>query len=165
MKQFAIALICALTLSTVTFADGTPSWIWLNDTVDDQKAWFRYEFDSPKRLAVARLTGAADNQFTAFVNGEKVLQNDDWQQVGSVNIEKYLTAGRNVVAVRAANKGGAAGMFCRITITHENGNVSYHGTDGNWSSIGEPEPEPGWSRTGYADSAWTASKVIGPVGA
>ncbi|MFP6584533.1 MAG: cytochrome C, partial [Candidatus Hydrogenedentota bacterium] len=46
-----------------------------------------------------------------------------------------------------------------------NGNVSYHGTDGNWSSIGEPEPEPGWSRTGYADSAWTASKVIGPVGA
>lgn len=164
MRSIALAVFCGMTISAMSFGS-TPNWIWLDSTADEQKGWFRYEFESPKRLASARLTGTADNKFTAFVNGEKVLQTEDWQQVGSVNIEKYLTAGRNVVAVRAANKGGAAGMFCRITITHENGNVTYHGTDANWTATSEPEPEPGWSRTNYPDDSWQSAKLIGAVGA
>ena len=45
-----------------------------------------------------------DDAYELFVNGRKVGEGDNWRRLNSFDITKYLTPGRNTVAVKATNK-------------------------------------------------------------
>lgn len=83
----------------------------------DGIVWFRKEFDLPASWAGRDLVlhlGPIDDIDTTFVNGTKVGSKDTWDQPRDYNVPAaLLKPGRNVIAVRVLDTGGAGGMYGR----------------------------------------------------
>ena len=162
IKSLATLLVLTLASPLMAWAATTPEWIWVDEEKDDQQVWFRTTFDVDSEIASAVVAGACDNQLALFVNGERLLQSTDWGNVSIADVTKYVTTGKNAISVRAKNKEGAAGVFCRLTVTHKDGTKTKVATDGTWKS--SLDPEPGWSLVNFDDASWGGTKVIGAVG-
>ena len=154
--------MAALIMPWTAWAATAPQWIWLNEEKDGQEAFFRVEFDLDGAVASAVFASACDNEVTAFLNGDRVMKQTDWQYVGVAPAKANLRQGKNVLALHARNKEGAAGVFCRLTITGQDGKETVIVTDGTWQSA--PAGGEGWDRPGFDAAAWETPKVIGVVG-
>lgn len=162
IRSALLTCAAAILLPWLAWADTTPQWIWLNEEKDGQEAWFRTEFTVEGAVASAILAAACDNELAAFVNGERVMRSDDWGFVAVAPVKANLKPGKNVLAIQAKNSEGAAGLFCRLTITGQDGKETVMVSGADWQS--SAQGAEGWDQPGFDAAAWTAPKVIGAVG-
>lgn len=137
-------------------------WVWADTTKDDQTVFFRRAFDLAAAPTEATLYITADNFFTLSVNGREVdrsapdpKDNNVWQHVHRVNVAPLLRAGRNVLAVRAQNAGGAAGLVARLEMPGQ----ARIGTDARWRVRAGAAPT-GWEGAAFDDASWRPATAI-----
>ena len=159
-----------LPLPTATKATAAPlsaaQWIWAGIAKDNQTVYLRRKFDLQALPKSAALYITADDFFTLLINGKQVDQSQPdpkdinvWQHVHQVNVATYLTVGVNVLAVRAVNAGGAAGVVARLEMT---GQAPIE-TDARWKAFSEATPPNAWTGTAFNDADWPAALVIAPL--
>lgn len=160
MKRILLSL--CLTALAIPAMGEVPQWLWLPEVQDNQTVELRTEFELEGSIKSAIVAGSADNELIAFINGERVLQNNDWRSVGMAEVSKVLKEGPNAIAIRAKNSGGAAGAFCRLTVTHADGRETIIATNETWKATTGAVPR--FSFPNYDDSTWVTPKVFGEVG-
>ena len=157
---------------TYGVAPGMPSeakapqawWIWADETSNQQTVLFRRRFELPRIPESASIFITADDSFELFINGNlagiskpKTGDNPGWKRVHFVDIQKFLKAGDNVVAVRAFNVKDQAGLLARIDVE---GRLLFS-TDESWICSPSVAGER-WTLAGYNDSKWSAVQVLSP---
>ena len=161
MKQ-RILLVLLVVLSPVIASAADPSWIWLDEEKDEQTAWFRTTFTVEGDLESAIVAGSCDNVISVFINGERVMRHDNWENILVVPVKTTLKTGENVIAIEGKNNEGSTAAFCRLTLTYANGKEDYVVTDGSWKAAATAAEN--WATAGFDASAWKNAKVVGAVG-
>lgn len=180
-KHTSLVVACLLVIGALSFiwrAQAQPakgksvsSWIWLEkEAAPSQTVYFRKEFLLKQRITSARLCGTCDNQMTVYVNGKEVLASDSWETpvVRDVTdqlrtaVGKGQTPARNVIAVKAQNSGGPAGLVLRLAVEGGKQKPTVIGTDGSWRA--SETAAAGWKEVDFNDAAWTPAVVVGKLG-
>src|SRR5690606_13749771 len=109
----------------------------------------------------------ADNGYELWVNGRRVggdrgIDSDVWSGVERFAIEKLLLVGANVIAVRAENLGGPAGLLAAAKIELEDGRRIEIATDASW--LVSTDSPRGFTEADHDDSLWRPAAVLGPNG-
>jgi len=95
-------------------------WIWSDLQATDAPgaspahAWFTASFNLDTPPAVAQLGLSADNHATVWLNGTRIAHTDEWTEPLVADVAADLVAGRNVLAIEAANDGGPAGLLAFV---------------------------------------------------
>ncbi|MBC8096762.1 MAG: hypothetical protein H7Y43_13215 [Akkermansiaceae bacterium] len=141
------------------------SWIWAAKTFDGQTCQFWRAFDVPPNAKVinARLILTADNEFTFFLDGRELGHGADWRELFDYNLIQLLPPGRHVLAVKALNPTGFAGMLCGLRIDLADGRHIEIKSDENWRLV--PEEAKSWKEMTRPSAAWRAATVVGVLGA
>ncbi len=154
-----------------TWPEGLGRWVWFpeGEPAKDAPAEFRYfrrTFELPKGqgqpIPLARLMVAADDRFTAWVNGKKVGAGGGYSPE-PLNVTSALREGINVVAIRAQNvpapvPKNPAGLLAAF----EAGKAVRFGTDPRWRA--SREEAPGWRDPEFDDQAWAMAAELGAAG-
>ncbi len=159
------ALALAQNLSTPGW--GSAAWVWdqadANQTTQtNAPRYLRRSFLLSGKPEKAELWITADNQYTAYVNGQKVGSDDEWQTIEKYSVAKHLVPGKNVLAIEAHNQGGPAGVLARLHVQTVDGKEQVIGTDAQTriSQVSAKE----WLRIDFDDRAWSEAVVLGDVG-
>ncbi|HEX6355015.1 family 78 glycoside hydrolase catalytic domain [Actinophytocola sp.] len=156
---------------------GGASWIWSPDaTPSDAPAgprWFRRTADLPAGRTVTRalLVATADDDFTLYVDGERVLhspeQVDGWKIGRFTDVTRRIQGSRLTLAAVATNRGNVAvnpgGLLVRLVLDLDDGTQHQVVTDGEWR-VADAE-HPGWQQPDFDDSAWSRATVLASYGA
>ncbi|MCW3060334.1 MAG: inverting alpha-L-rhamnosidase, partial [Capsulimonas sp.] len=151
-------------------------WIWFPDSGQPSNAaplggrFFRVSVSLPagRPIKRAQFVGTADNEFTLYVNGQKVGGGDNWKRVQTIDVAKLLRGGRNDLAVKAVNASdntqpSPAGFLGALKIEYQDGGAPTVVTsNANWKS--SDTESVGWSGDGYDDSAWRMAIDLGADG-
>ncbi len=142
-----------------------PEWIWHKGhgtPTNNEVRFFRKTFvveGSPKH---AVLGIAADDEADVWVNGKREMTVTGWKNATYADIGKKLKSGENVIAVRAKNLNGDAGVLAYIEIGAGR-NKKLVVSDTTWMSA--VENPTGWEKPGYkADGSWTPAISRGKLG-
>src|SRR5687768_3559166 len=97
----------------------TANWVWSDEgdplaSAPAGSRYFRRVLTLEMVPAKAELSITADNGFVAWLNGTRVGEGDQWQQMYRFDVAKHLRAGKNVLAVEARNDGGPAGLVAKL---------------------------------------------------
>lgn len=145
---------------------GTPTavWIWKStQPVENEKVFFRREFQLPADVASAAVTVICDDEHRLFVNGVDLGTGSDWTIPRSYEVLAHLKpGGRNVIAVESGNKKGAAGMALRFRVTLKDGKKLHIVSDSNWLCGGEPQD--GWQNLDFPAPSWPKAVVVAKMG-
>ena len=132
-------LSLALPVLAAALAFLTPSrsaaqdWIWSGGAVGENDVrFFRKTFRVSEAPAKAVLAFSCDNKAIAYLDGKAVADNDNWGEATVVDLAKLLKAGDHVLAVRAENQGGAAGLIARLELTLGGGRKELVQSDTSW---------------------------------
>lgn len=137
-------------ISNAVFDQGpTANWIWGADS--KQNYVLQSKFTGPAKIT--RLKAAADNSCTVWINGTKVLGNDDWAAATEVDVTSHVKAGENLIQAQVTNEGGPAAFILKLALTGENGQTQYVVTDASWKSAAKLDS------TEFADV-----RVVGKLG-
>ena len=121
-----------------------PAWIWAATVGDHQSVYLRKTLTLTALPTKPILYVTADNYFAAYINGHKVGQRNAglnaWSHVIRVSAKKYLHKGTNIIAVRATNDGGPAGVI--LELLNDNGTLIK--TDGTWKLLPLPPQNNLW---------------------
>jgi hypothetical protein len=148
------------------------SWIWLGASAQpSQTVYFRKEIDLKYRVVSAKLYGACDNQMTVYINGKEVIASDNWESpVFREVTDRFASPAktdspvRNVIAVKAHNSDGPAGLLLKIVVQHPKGGESFTlVTDASWR-VTDQEVK-GWKDVGFDAGAWRPATVVAKLGA
>ncbi len=157
-----LRLVFTSIIFTVAHAPAAPLWIWAPGKVEDKPVFFRHSFDLNAVPPEGRLQLTCDNLAEVFINGTAVGKITEWQEPLAVKIAPHLKPGRNVIAVKARNEGGVAGLVARVD-AGANGTPTLTETTAAWkSSLSGPA---GWEKPGFDDASWTASTAVATLGA
>lgn len=152
-----------------------PKWIWnrkeSNIESPTGKMFFRKSFHLESVPEVARLVACADDSFTLYINGKKMVSGSDHKKPEYTAIESALQTGRNVVAVEAVNgsdKANPAGLMVYLilrdapTETRSSETVgSDLATDSSW--IWSSSEYPDWEKPDFNTEAWAQSIELGSL--
>ncbi len=139
-----------------------PHWIW-SGASDGERASFRHAFEVSGDVALASLHTAADNHCEVWLNGKRVLKNDDWAGPSRADVKDALRAGRNQLAVHAWNDGGPAALALRLWIRGSDEQDTVVVSDGSWRAIAAQGAD-GWRDGSFDDSSWGTATDLGEVG-
>ena len=151
-------------------------WIWfggdageLSGAVDQPwpvgMRYFRKSVDMPAGFAAqqARLALTADDEWTLWVNGEKLGQGNRWQQVQAFDVKARLKPGRNMLAVEVKNTSPSpAGLIVSLDIAPQNGPALRVISDASWKSAATASTN--WQSADFDDAAWQNARVLGALG-
>lgn len=150
-------------------------WIWFPEgspaqDAPTEKRFFRKTFTLPpgKSITRARLFAAADDWFTARLNGEILGSAGDWRNGKRFdNLARLLKPGANLLTITAENKPAnvpknPAGLLAQLEIESSNGEKVKHVTDASWRC--QKSQAPGWDATGFDDFSWSSASVLGRFG-
>jgi putative heme-binding domain-containing protein len=157
------SLVCLLAVP-FSFADSEPApqWIWLAEAKPKQQAFFRKEFELPGGVKSAKLYAACDNECTVWIDGKEVLKHNEWSSPVHVDVAAAaLGNGKHVLAVRARNTEGPAGLVVRLAI-ETGGKPIQIVSDGSWKSSDRQARD--WQKVGGNVERWQASKVVAKLG-
>ncbi|HTN77342.1 MAG TPA: hypothetical protein VL096_18915, partial [Pirellulaceae bacterium] len=94
-----------------------PNWIWAAGAPKaNQTICFRKVIEIPAKVKSVTVTAACDNVMSLFVNGQKLVEHQTWEQAFKEDITKKVTEGRNIIGIRGINQDGAAALIAKITI-------------------------------------------------
>ena len=118
-------------VSNEVFNQGTVAqWIWGAD--QKQNYVLQTKFSGP--VKVARLKAVADNVCTIWINGKKVLKNENWMAATEADVTQFVTAGENVLQAEVTNSDGPAAFLLKLALVGEDGKASYVVSDASWKS-------------------------------
>ncbi|NND99104.1 MAG: c-type cytochrome [Pirellulaceae bacterium] len=137
-------------------------WIWDAAAETSELARLRKSFQIDGEIKSASVAATADNAFTLYLNGKKVLQGDRWENLNFADVTKRVKSGENVLAVEARNEGGPAGFVLRLAVTAVDGKQTFVVTDDSWRSSTAADGD--WQSAKVDDAKWSKAKVIGSVG-
>lgn len=140
-----------------------PTWVWGKDQIKTQ--FVRTTFNTPANLESARITATCDNALTLWINGKEVAKSNEWSNPVDVNVLANLAkTGKNVIAIKAENQDGAAGVIAKLVLTSKGGarEIVMTGNDG-WK-LSETEASD-WQAVAFDDSAWQQPEKIAALGA
>ncbi|HEX3727062.1 MAG TPA: DUF4038 domain-containing protein [Pirellulales bacterium] len=149
-------------------------WIWFpeGNPADDAPAgarFFRRAFEIPAGKAIARaeLRAGADDKLVAYLNGQSLGAQSGWVVPKSWTVEHRLTAGRNVLAIRAENNRVAAGknpagLLCRLEVEFADGTTMAIDSDAAWRAS-DQEIEH-WQEVAFDDQAWSPAARVAEYG-
>jgi hypothetical protein len=130
-------------------------WIWgAANAGENDRYVFRKEFEVEGRLTSAVLVATGDNQITVFLNGRKVLEDEDWESPGRANVRRHINSGTNTLIVEGANAGGPAGVALKLVLTTRDGQTSAIVTDNSWTAARSRDA-----------AEWAAVHTLGKMGA
>ncbi|HEV8541665.1 MAG TPA: heme-binding protein, partial [Verrucomicrobiae bacterium] len=136
----------------------TPNWIWHPNT-NSSTVYFRKSFRIPPRTWNARLTFSADDQGEVFLNGVPVARCIDWRNPSRSEVSVRLNQGENVIAVKAENRTGSAGLLVHLNVGGQTNIVS----DTTW--LASTNEESGWANLNFVAANWTHAISLGEHGA
>ncbi len=142
-------------------------WIWSPAQTQEKKVpagavYFRKSFPV-NQIESAEVKIACDNAYELYVNGRKAGEGADWHTLNSHDIAKYLTPGRNTVAVKAiVNAEGSAGLTASILVKEVGNTYQAYNSDGTWRTSLQEFPQ--WTKHFFNDSQWLPARIIGPFG-
>lgn len=151
-------------------AEGPPgfdgaSWVWSADELPESR-WFRYATTVPTNISRALLVATADDDFTLYLDGERVLhapeQVDGWRVGRFVDVTTRIQGPQLTFAAVATNRGGPAGLLLRLILELDDGSRHEVVTGDGWR-VASTE-QPGWERPDFDDSAWSPATVLAPYG-
>ncbi len=144
-------------------------WVWYPEGSPQVSApvaerYFKrvVEVDAGRELVSARAALTADNSFKLLVNGEQVLEGDNFNIIQESNIKRYMQVGENVIEVAAANVGDGdnpAGLIAAIELRYKDGSSEMIYTDSSWQAgLGrESELKPVVELGEFAMGPWRLS--------
>ncbi|MEE3373354.1 MAG: HEAT repeat domain-containing protein [Planctomycetota bacterium] len=140
-----------------------PRVIWSSTAQrKDDAAWFAREFNLPRGVRRGELIITCDNEFIAYVNGNRVATSSDWTKPLRVALDDVLQPGSNVVAIEARNQGGPAGLIASIEWTLPSGQRAGIATNPTWQF--SRQPPANWIVRGTSTGTWSLSvDVTGPT--
>ncbi|MEP6668807.1 MAG: c-type cytochrome [Chthoniobacter sp.] len=153
--QIVAALLCALFSPLALRAE--PQWIWSQKrAVDKEKEIFRQKFTVVGEIKSATLALTCDNAATATLNGQKVLENPDWDQPSRAEVAKSLHPGENELVIEGRNNTGAAALLASLTIVTADGKKQLVETGPDWETAkpGTTEFHPVVIIAKYGDKPW-----------
>ncbi len=141
-------------LLLVTTASAAPEWIWLSKKAEPKQAvTFRHSFDLPHNAHFASLRFTCDNGAKAYLNGQLVATNPDWQKPTEADVGKHLKPGEtNELRFEATNKGGSAALIAQLTVRLASKKELLIESNGQWQA----------ATTGT--DAWQPAVVVGKYG-
>ncbi|MFE1931501.1 alpha-L-rhamnosidase [Streptomyces sp. NPDC059474] len=161
-------------LTTPPALDGA-SWIWFpeGDPATEAPAatrWFRATVQATGTVRRARLVVAADDGFTAHVNGTEVAAREAlgvlkaWSHPATVDVTEFLYQGAATLAISATNaEKGPAGLLATLELTTEDGTTTHHHTDATWRTT-DAKPPAAWPDRDFDDSGWATAKKLAAWG-
>jgi hypothetical protein len=97
----------------------------------------------------------ADDSYELYVNGTLVGTDAAWNKAEKYSV--FLQPGKNVVAIKATNAGGATGLLAEVCHNDE-----WVETDTTWKI--STTNVAGWNTTTFDDSKWVKATVVSPYG-
>jgi alpha-L-rhamnosidase len=149
-------------------------WIWFPEgnpaaNAPSGERYFRRIVNLPADVGIQRATLVltVDDQFTLFVNGEEVGkssgQTDAWRELKTFDLKpRRLRTGPNVIAVRAFNTAGAAGLLAKLDLACNPGPQISAVSDKSWK-VADVAAD-GWNAVAFDDAAWKPAKEIAKLG-
>jgi len=118
------------------------SWIWGDSAsegklpVANETISIRQSFTLAGAVKRAAAVITCDNEYTLFINGNKVSESQDWKQVSPISMEHFLLEKKiNDILVIAKNAGtepNLAGLFMDIRIVMDDGTEQRISTNDRW---------------------------------
>ena len=128
-------------------------------SVEDKRAkktfsvfYLRRSFTLKARPEQAFLQFTADDAAEVFINGSAAGRADDWRTCVTLDVKKYLTPGKNVLALRYVNKDSFGGTLAELYVQYADGSCERINTDNNFRC--GTSPAPGWNLPDFDDSDW-----------
>lgn len=140
------------------------SWIWEEKVFDGQTCHFWQAFDIPttNKVLNARLLLTADNEFTLFFDGREIGHGAEWRELFDYNLTLLLSPGRHVLAVKALNPTGFAGMLLGMRIELGDGQLLEIKSDSSWRIA--PGEARSWKETTESPQSWPTATIVGVLG-
>ena len=137
-----------------------PNWIWPSKREVAEVEFFRKIIQIPEGAGlIASVEGTCDNEFTLFVNGERIGHSNTWEKPVRFSLNGKLKQGANHLAVEAANHGGPAGLLLRFECLTSDGKLHFAVTDQSWRS--SSKLFEGWKTATKLPPNWKAPLVLG----
>ena len=148
----------------VSPTNGLGSWIWASNTYNGQicQLWTTFEIPASGTVTNARLTMTVDNEFTLYLDGRELGRGAEWREVFVFDLTQLLTPGKHVLAVKAINSFGYAGMLFGLRIDLKDGRAIEVQSDKSWRIV--PEGVRRWEKRAEAAAGWPAASILGPLG-
>ncbi|MEO0338572.1 MAG: DUF1549 domain-containing protein [Bacteroidota bacterium] len=111
----------------------------------------------------ARILISVDKAYTLFINGEKVGEGENWEEVDQIEVGHLLKSGKNVIAVQGSNEGpiaNPAGVLFAMEIDLQTEEHRYIYSDNTWKSI-DQLPDENWVNLGYDYTTWLPVRNYG----
>ncbi|HXJ76124.1 MAG TPA: heme-binding protein, partial [Candidatus Dormibacteraeota bacterium] len=137
-------------------------WIWSANPGEQDVRYFRKPFRVGDDAAKATLTVACDNECVIFLDGKTVGENSEWSAPTVIDLTKQLKAGDHVLAVRAANHGGPAGLLARLDLNFSTPKRQSVVTDTNW--LVSARETPGWYAVEATPAGFVSAVSLGKQG-
>ena len=142
-------------------------WIWNSPEAakgdqDNEPRYFRFVVELSGKPKLAELRVSVDNIGVTYVNGHQMGTNEPWMSPAQYEVSKHLQVGKNVIAIKAINEGGAAGLLASLVI---DGKMEY-GSSRTWKVTAENviAGTSDWTLAAYDDSDWSDASELGPLG-
>lgn len=153
-------MVCAFVgVAQEVFAQA-PHWIWsgTNGSSGTAPVFFRKSFRTPPELWNARLTVAVDDAAEVFLNGISVAKGAGPGEPVRAEVSPRLNQGENVIAVRALNRTGPAGLLVNLNLLGQTNLVS----DDSW--LVSTNEEKGWTTLNFNAAHWRPATSLGRHG-
>ncbi|MDX1965510.1 MAG: HEAT repeat domain-containing protein [Pirellulales bacterium] len=145
-------------------------WIWHADlpaNAPTDPVYFRAQFPLAGQVKSAELQITCDNHYEVFVNGHKVGQDGEWQNLEAIDVQKQLVQGQNVLAVIGRNESvGPAALAAQLVIQLADKSTVIVATDRTWQAALDTEDK--WQTADYqtkqARVKWSAPRELGLFG-
>ncbi len=150
-------LLPAVFLGASLSAFAEPEWIWLSKNAKpNEKVTLKKEFEIKGDVKSATLQLTCDNGATAVINGQKCLENPDWQQPVKGDVKALLKPGKNELRLDARNRDGGAAAVAVLTIETADGQKVVIETHGDWqaAAAGSSDFKPAIVIAKYGEGPW-----------
>ncbi len=148
-------------------------WIWTDEGNPLQSAptgsrWFRKSFEIPSDRAIqsAVCAATADDSFKLFVNGRRIRSGTTHTTAACFEMTDQLVAGKNFLAIEAANAGqnpNPAGMILMLRVNFTEGDPLVVISDESWRFTLDA-PAQDWAAPAFDDGDWKAARPLGAFG-
>ena len=139
-------------------------WIWFPggnpaSSAPEAVRFFRRSFELPRVPERATVLVSADDEFEMHVNGALVGRGSAWQDLMRFDLTPHLRAGANVMAVRARNEGGPAGLLVSLRAEIDGDADVLVQSDASFrTSDASAEDVRGYEDVGFDDADWVSAQ-------
>ncbi|NRB49069.1 MAG: DUF1549 domain-containing protein [Saprospiraceae bacterium] len=140
-------------------------WIWHEEIEVERRVLpkpgirrFRKSFSLPigQQISKAQLLMTADDAYSLFINGQKLLEGEDWQQVQQLDLPIDILRKNNQIAIEGTNEGiiaNPAGLLFSLRMELESGDTLFVHSDRSWKTTKDTS-DLDWTALTYDDSDW-----------